>query len=143
MFSKILNQRKPGDYPKGLSQKTIEKVSIYCKEHFDCPLPTGYSAFLEKANGFSYNGYSVFCCYNDEIENVFPRYAVLDLVTFNTKFYANTDITSYFMPGKSSIEYLGFDKSTEKYVIMTNGIIRHIKESEDFNEILEAFFYVS
>ena len=142
MFSKVLNQRKQGEYPRGLSQETVDKVSAYCAEHFGSPLPDGYAKFLKEANGFSYDGRSVFCCYNDEIQNAFPRYAGLDFVTFNTNFYENTDISSYIMLGKSGIDYVCYEKASGKYLVMTNGTMRPITESYDFNVLLELFFRV-
>lgn len=140
MFAKVLNQMKQGEYPKGLSQETIDMVSAYCEEHFGCPLPSGYAMFLKQANGFSYDGHSIFCCYNNEIQTVFPKYTGFDFVTFNTKFYVNTDISSYLVLGKSSIDYVCFEKATGKYVIMTNGTMQHITESDDLDVLLESFF---
>jgi len=140
MFSKVLNQRKKGEYPSGLLQDTIDKVSAFSEAHFGCPLPTGYAMFLKEANGFSYDGHSVFCCYNNEIKTVFPRYKGLDFVTFNAKFYLNTDIYSYLMLGKSSIDYLCYEKASQKYVIMTNGTMQHITEADDFNVLLKSFY---
>ena len=140
MFSKVLNLRKRGEYPQGLSDETISKVSDYCKEHFGSHLPEGYAKFLKEANGFSYDGRSVFCCYNDEIQNVFQRYAGLDFVTFNTKFHANTDISSYLILGKSSIDYVCYEKISGKYLVLTNGTMQHITESDNFDGLLESFF---
>ena len=140
MFSKVLNQRRQGEYPHGLSDETINKVSDYCTKHFACSLPEGYAKFLKEANGFSYDGRSVFCCYNDEIQKVFPRYVGLDFVTFNTKFFENTDIYSYLMLGKSSIDYVCYEKSSGKYLILTNGTMQLVTESVDFNSLLESFF---
>lgn len=140
MFSKVLNQKCQGEYPHGLSDKTIHDVSAYCMEHFGCPLPAGYVQFLKEANGFSYDGRSIFCCYNDEIETAFPRYAGLDFVTFNTRFHENTDISSYLMLGKSSIDYVCYEKSTGKYLILTNGTMQLINESEAFELLLESFY---
>lgn len=142
IFSKVLNQRQKGEYPQGLSNETINKVSAYCTEQFGCPLPEGYSNFLKEANGFSYDGRSIFCCYNDEIKISFPRYAGLDLVTFNTKFYENTDISSYLVLGKSSIDYVCYEKATNKYLILTNGILQPIEEFDIFALLLESFYKI-
>ncbi len=142
MFSKVLNLMQQGEYPRGLSDVTIERVSAYCAEHFACPLPQGYAKFLKEANGFSYDGHSVFCCYNDEIQNSFPRYASLDFVTFNTKFQENTDISSYLILGKSSMDYVCYEKATDKYLILTNGPMRLVSDSNDFYSLLKSFFGV-
>ena len=140
IFSKVLNQRQKGEYPHGLSDETINRVSIYCTDYFGCSLPEGYSKFLKEANGFSYDGRSIFCCYNDEIQSSFPRYTGLDFVTFNTKFYKNTDIYSYLVLGKSSIDYICYEKATEKYLILTNGTMQIINEFNAFELLLESFF---
>lgn len=140
MFSKVLKQRQRNEYPHGLSVETINEVSAYCAEHFGCPLPEGYVNFLMEANGFSYDGRSVFCCYNDDIQKHYPRYASLDFVTFNTKFYGNTDISAYLMLGKSSIDYVCYEKATKKYLVLTNGTMQLISESNDFESLLELFF---
>lgn len=142
MYSNILNLLKQDEYPPGLSSKTITKVSAYCKVHFNISLPADFVTFLEEANGFSYNGRSVFCCYNDTIEQSFPRYASFDLVTCNTEFYENTDISSYLMLGESDTAYVGFEKSTKKYVIMTNGTMDHLEEHDNFLALLQSFFGV-
>lgn len=143
VLEKIMKWSKDTPHPKGLSVETTKKVTDYFKKNFGCYLPQGYVEFLNVMNGFSNDGYSIFCCYNDDIENNFPRYKSLDLVTFNTKFYENTDITDYIMLGKSSIDYVGYIKATGKYVIMTNGIIRHLKEFDTFEEMLIDFFYLN
>lgn len=143
LFSKVLNQRQKGEYPQGLSDKTINKVSAYCTDHFGCPLPEGYSKFLKEANGFSYDGRSIFCCYNNEIQIAFPRYAGLDLVTFNTKFYENTDISSYLMLGKSSIDYVCYEKASGMYLILTNGTMQLINKFDTFELLLDTFYGLS
>ncbi len=99
IFEKIMKWSENRLQPKGLSIETIEKVSDYFKENFSSYLPQDYIEFLHTINGFSYDGYSIFCCYNDEIEKNYPRYASLDLVTFNAKFYKNTNITDYIILG--------------------------------------------
>ena len=56
--------------PKGLTNETIREISNYFLENFNSYLPQGYIEFLTVMNGFSYDGHSVFCCYNDEIEKI-------------------------------------------------------------------------
>lgn len=143
VFEKIMKYCENTKQPEGLSMETIEKVSNYFKEHFDIHLPQGYIDFLHVMNGFSYNDHSIFCCYNEEIENNYPRYASLDLATFNTNFYECTDITNYIILGKSSMDYIGYIKSTHKYVIMTNGTMRHLKEFDTFFEMIINFLELS
>lgn len=135
------SENKP--QPKGLTSETIKKVSDYFKENFNSYLPQGYLEFLNVMNGFSYDGHSIFCCYNDEIESNYPRYTSLDLVTFNTKFYTNTDISDYIILGKSSIDYIGYIKAKNKYVMMTNGTMQHLKEFDTFNEMIMNFLKLS
>ncbi len=143
IFEKIMKLSENSPQPKGLTSKTTQQVSDYFKEHFNSCLPQGYIEFLNVMNGFSYDGHSIFCCYNDEIEKNYPRYSSLDLVTFNTNFYANTDISDYILLGKSSIDYIGYIKAKNKYVIMTNGTMQHLKEFEAFNEMIMDFLKLS
>lgn len=140
MFSKVLAQRKLGEYPKGLSNQAIERVSDYSEKHFGCSLPESYAKFLKEANGFSYDGHSIYCCYNDDIREFFPMYMVLDFVTINTDFYENTDISDYLMLGQSSLDYVCYEKASGKYLILTNGTMKTVAESEDFNSLLELFY---
>ena len=65
------------------------------------------------------------------------------MVTFNTNFYANTDISDYIILGRSSIDYIGYIKAKNKYVIMTNGTMQHLKEFDTFNEMIMDFFELS
>ncbi len=97
--------------PIGLTETTINKLSDYCYRNFNCYLPDDYKKFLSIMNGYSFDDYKIFCCYNDDIEQNFPKYANLDLVTFNIRFYKNTD----------SIDYLRYCKSSHKYILMSNG----------------------
>lgn len=143
IFEKIMKWSENRPQPKGLTNETIKRVSDYFKENFNSSLPQGYMKFLNVMNGFSYDGHSIFCCYNDEIEKNYPRYASLDLVTFNTNFYANTDISNYIILGRSSIDYIGYIKAKNKYVIMTNGTMHHLKEFETFNEMIMDFLELS
>ena len=99
------SENKP--QPKGLTSETTKKLSHYFKENFNSYLSEGYLEFLNIMNGFSYDGHSIFCCYNDEIESNYPRYSSLDLATFDTQFYANTDTLDYIILEKSSIDYIG------------------------------------
>lgn len=138
-FDKIMKYCENRTQPPGLSEGAIQRVSSYCKENFDCFLPQGYMEFLHHMNGFSYDGHSIFCCYNDDIEKNFPRYAVYDLITFNTKFHEETDIGDYLLLGKSSIDYIGYMKNTKKYVIMTNGTLNHLKEFDCFKDMIVCF----
>ena len=85
------------DFPKALSIKEIEQLSSKCFELFSCHLPDGYKAFLLKTNGFSDDGYSVFCFFNDEMQSKFPYYSGLDLISFNTRFQENTEIRDFLM----------------------------------------------
>lgn len=140
IFDKIRQWSENKIQPAGLTMQTITKVSDYFKENFGCPLPEGYVDFLNIMNGFSFDGYNIFCCYNDDIATNFPRYSSLDLVTFNTKFYNNTDVTDYIIIGKSSLDYIGYIKSTNKYVIMTNGTMQHLAEFDTFEDMLIKFF---
>jgi len=143
ILNKIKNWTNDKPQPAGISTKTALKVSDYCKENFGCCLPDGYIEFLNTMNGFDYDDRKIFCCYNAEIEDNFPRYASLDLVTFNKNFYENTDITEYIILGKSSIDYIGYIKATDKYVIMTNGTLDHLEEFDTFSELLIKFFELS
>lgn len=139
LVSKLMKYAENKAQPLGLSEQTIQQVSNFCQENFDCYLPQEYTEFLHYMNGFSYDGYSIFCCYNDDIEKNFPRYAGLDLITINTNFYKGTDIDEYLLLGKSSIDYIGYIKATKKYVIMTNGTLTHIKEFDSFQEVIVEF----
>lgn len=143
IFEKIMKWSENRPQPKGLTNETIKKLSDYFKENFNSCLPQDYIEFLNVMNGFSYDGHSIFCCYNDEIEKNYPRYASLDLVTFNTNFYANTDISDYIILGRSSIDYIGYIKAKNKYVIMTNATMQHLKEFETFNEMIMDFLELS
>lgn len=143
IFEKVMKWSENIPQPKGLTNETIKKISDYFKENFNSCLPQGYMEFLNVMNGFSYDGRSIFCCYNDEIEKNYPRYASLDLVTFNANFYANTDISDYIILGRSSIDYIGYIKAKNKYVIMTNGTMHHLKEFETFNEMIMDFLELS
>ena len=143
IFEKIMKWSENRPQPKGLTNETIKKVSDYFKENFNSWLPQGYIEFLNVMNGFSYDGHSIFCCYNDDIEKKYPRYAVYDLVTFNTNFYENTDISDYIILGISSLDYVGYIKTKNKYVIMTNGTMQHLKEFDTFNEMIMNFLELS
>ena len=143
IFEKIMKWSENRPQPKGLTNETIKKVSDYFKQNYDSWLPQGYIEFLNVMNGFSYDGHSIFCCYNDDIEKNYPRYAVYDLVTFNTNFYENTDISDYIILGKSSLDYVGYMKAKNKYVIMTNGTMQHLKEFDTFNEMIMNFLELS
>ncbi len=140
-YAKILSLREKGEYPSGLSAETISKISDYCKKNFDCALPEDYAKFLAEANGFHYDDYTVCCCYNEEIETKFSGRYTRDLVKFNHNVHEN-DITDYLMLGASSLDYVAFEKSTGKYLIMTNGTMTVMNESYDFADLLEIFFKV-
>lgn len=139
MVDEILNKSENKLYPLGLTIETIKKVSNYFEQNFQCPLPTGYINFLHQMNGFSDDGHSIFCCYNEDIQNNFPKYSNLDLVTFNKNFHENTDISDYIMLGKSSINYIGYIKNKKRFVIMTNGTMQHLGEFDSFKELVTAF----
>lgn len=142
MFEKILSLVDPEDRPQGVSLSEIEELDANSKKHFGCNIPNGYKDFLKKANGLSDDGYSIFCYFNDDMKNSFPRYSNLDFISFNSKFVENTGISEYLMIGKSSIDYLAYDKTQKKYIIMTNGIMKKISEADDFEKILEEFFQI-
>ena len=143
VLEKIKKWSEDKTQPKGLSDATINDVSNYCKEHFGAELPQGYKDFLQTMNGFIFDDYSIFCCYNADIKENFPAYASMDLVTFNTRFYDFTDITDYIMLGKSSLDYIGYIKDKNKYVIMTNGVMRHIGEFDSFEDMIIEFLNLS
>lgn len=139
LFDEMMEYCENRMQPSGLSKETVQKVSNYCQENFGCFLPQEYADFLHHMNGFSYDGHSIFCCYNDDIEKNFPRYAGLDLVTSNAMFHETTDINEYLLLGKSSLDYIGYIKDSKKYVIMTNGTLNHLKEFDSFQEVVVEF----
>lgn len=126
--------------PKGLTEITINELSDYCYKNFNCYLPSDYKRFLSIMNGYSFDDYKIFCCYNDDIEQHFPRYSNLDFVTFNIRFYKNTDITDYLILGKTSINYLGYCKSSHKYIIIDNGVMQRIEEYDNFWDLILGVF---
>lgn len=139
LLNKMMSYCENRAQPLGLSSIVTQEVSNYCKEHFGCFLPLEYEDFLHEINGFSYDGHSIFCCFNEDIEKNFPRYASLDFITINTNFQEGTDIGDYLLLGKSSLDYIGYIKATKKYVIMTNGTLDYLKEFDSFQELVVCF----
>lgn len=139
MYEKIT---KLNHHPSGLTNQTINDVSNYCMEHFKCQLPEGYVEFLKESNGFIYNGYAILSCYNDDIIDNFPVYEDFDVITDNFNFIENTGITDYFFIGRSSIDYLVYKKSTQEYVLLSNGVLDEFYKNRDFKETLFEFFNV-
>lgn len=135
-LEKLLDISDGKKQPKGLTKETVNKVSDYCYYNFNCYLPEEYKTFLTIINGYSFDDYKIFCCYNLDIEQNFPRYSSLDLITFNTKFYENTDIVDYLILGRTSINYLGYCKSSDKYVMISNDTIQHIEEYDSFGDLI-------
>lgn len=144
IISKILIWTENKSQPKGLSEETINKVSEYCAENFGSHLPQGYQDFLKIMNGFSYDDRNIFCCYNDDIKNNFPRYDSLDLVTFNSEFTENTDIDEYIFLGRSSLDFIAYSKKNNNYVIVDQGNVVHGKHGEydTFEELILNFFQI-
>ena len=142
MFERVLRQAGPSGHPHGLSEKNIEQVTGYCRKHFGCLLPEGYAMFLREANGCCCDRGSIFCCYNDEIEQNFPGYTTLDFITFNVNFQAWTDIRNYLILGVSSLDYICYEMVAGTYQIRTNGTMDKMLEDRDFSRLLCRYFEV-
>ncbi|MDR0957415.1 MAG: YrhA family protein [Candidatus Nomurabacteria bacterium] len=139
MIEKLMKWSDNRPQPKGLSEEDVIAISEYFKSNFNYSLPEGYTEFLEKMNGFSFDGYTIFCCLNDDVKENFPRRETSDLLYNNTNFRENTGITNYILLGKSNISYIAYDLSTDKYVLMTDGDMRCLKEFDDFGSMIEGF----
>lgn len=144
IITKIIEWSGNRPQPKGLSDETINKVSEYCAENFGSHLPQDYRDFLKVMNGFSYDDRNIFCCYNDDIKNNFPRYSSLDLVTFNTSFVEETDIDEYIFLGRSSLDLIAYSKKNKNYVIVDQGDVVHEihGEYDTFEELILNFFQI-
>lgn len=140
MFSNVFALTDPGKRPKGLTAQEIKQLSQRSADHFGCPLPEGYCAFLRASNGFSYDGYRIFCLFNGDMQREFPYFSTLDFESFNTDFSENTDIFDFLLLGKSSIDYFVYHKKNKVYQILSNGALDIIFESADFATVLTQFF---
>lgn len=142
LIKKLLEWSENKPQPKGLSSETINAVSNYCQEHFGSPLPQGYMDFLKEMNGFEYDGNCIYCCYNNDIINNFPRYDSLDLVSFNTRFVENTDIDEFIFLGKTSLDYIAYNKKTKKFIQVSHGNVmgRIYGEYETFEDAIYKMF---
>lgn len=52
-------------------------------------------------------------------------------------------VSDYIILGISSLDYVGYIKAKNKYVIMTNGTMQHLKEFDTFNEMIMNFLELS
>lgn len=139
MLEDILKKCDVHEFPNGLSLKTIEDVAIECNKCFNCNLPEGYALFLKEANGLCCNYFSIFCCYNEEIEKKFPGYTSLEFFTYNDNFQNFTDIEDFLILGVSSLDYICYKKDSKMYQVITNGTMDLILEDENFFTLLNRY----
>jgi hypothetical protein len=141
MYEKILMLAEKGKHPKPLSDAVIGKVSAFCEEQLGCPLPADYADFLRRSNGLAApGGAAVFCCYTNDIRDNFPDYAYSDFATLNLEFRDMTDIDEYLLLGRSSVDYLCYEKATGKYQVRSNGVMRVIAEGDHLSDVIGEFF---
>ena len=137
MYAKILALKDPAQRPEGLSKTALATISKECQQRFGCTLPKDYAEFLKKTNGLIYNGTSVLCYFDDNMRKHFPRYAGSDFFKVNAML---NDVSDYLFLGKSSLEFLVYDHSANKYFIVSNETLDIRVEASSFIEILTCFF---
>lgn len=127
--------------PKGLKANEIKDLSNLSKEKLGCELPVDYKEFLSEINGFSYDGLTIFSKFNDNIKQLSPRAdeESRDIICWNEMYYDMTDITDYIILGKSDLDYIVYDKEKNVYLILTNGTMDEMDNSEDFEELLRRY----
>lgn len=129
------------DLPKGLKYDEINELSNLSKEKLGCELPVDYKEFLSEINGFSYDGFTIFSKFNENIKQLLPRTdeETNDVICWNKMYYAMTDITDYIILGKSDLDYVAYDKEKNVYLILTNGTMDEMDKSENFEELLRRY----
>lgn len=141
MYENILALAANGKHPLPLSEVIIGKVSAFCDEKLGCPMPADYADFLRQSNGLAApSGCAVFCCYTNDIRDNFPGYAHCDFATINLRFRGMTDIEEFVLLGRSSVDYLCYEKATGKYQVRSNGILRVIAEGDHLSDVIGEFF---
>jgi len=135
--AKLIQWALDDPQPRGLSDIEIETLSRIIREKFDIQIPDGYADFLKMMNGFSFNGFNVYCYINDDIKKNIDEMLAFDIIDANERFCDCADNDDYLLIGDSSTDYIAYIKKTKKYLIMSNGL-DHEAEFDTFNEM---FFY--
>lgn len=139
MFEYLKSNYKYAEIEMPLSQDVINKISKDCFLKFGVYIPKEYHLFLQELNGFYYNGYAIFGCYDSEMIEKDKGLAGLDLVSFNERFRDFSEIEDLLIIGKSSIDYIAYELATNQYVIVTNGTLDEIYRSSSFLAILSNY----
>lgn len=128
-------------FPIGLSSKEIDEFSKISREKLESDLPIDFKEFLNYINGFSYNGVTIFSKFNENLKALYPRATekTRDIICWNQNYYEMTDIKNFIILGKSDLDYIAYDKKKNKYLILTNGTMDEIRESEHFDELLKSY----
>lgn len=140
MFETIFHLVGDKGHPHGLSERTIREVEEACKQELGHSLPADYGAFLRESNGLCCDQGSIFCCYNDDIEQNFPGYMALDFLTYNVNFQAWTDLTDWLILGISSLDYICYEPAAGTYQIRTNGTMDKMLEDRELSRLLCRYF---
>ena len=140
MYEYLITKYKNAEIEAPLSIEIINELSKESLIKFSTSLPRDYQIFLCELNGFFCNGYAIFGCYNDEMIRKDEGLSGLDFLSFNDRFRDYSDIEDYLILGKSSIDYIAYEISTQQYVLLSNGTLDVLYQSDSFSSVLIKYF---
>lgn len=122
---------------KGLTDDEISKLSAECKNQLGHELPEDFKTFLKVSNGFCGAGVRVLGKFNEDVQEKSPRAkkSTFDMLTWHDMVWEWTN--EYIILGIDSISFIAYDVVNKKYVIMSNGLLKVIKESDYFSLVFE------